>query len=219
MTITPTEPPHPTPLQDAEPPRRGKPWNEDDFLELMRACRGGSTLAEIARRVGRSESSIGPQLRRLLPTEERHLPVELALPRLRQLDRDGDYDWLSALAQRSKSPWEIEREALAERDARGIGTFNDEELLTVALALASCSLPLQTTVTQRCAQELDRRRLTDELHRRAARLTQAAAERLFGRDRYRDDYQPYWQVEEHPSIVDAQGWLARGGQSPQYGGE
>lgn len=195
MTIAPQQT-HPYPATADDAPRRGKPWTEDDFTELMRACRAGCGVDGIARRLGRTERGVLPQLRRLLPLDERHLPVDLALPRLRQLDRDGDYDWLSALAQRAKPIWELEREAQAERDDRDIAAFTDEELLSVAVAIACCPFPLQTTLTPRCADELHRRHLADEVQRRCVRLAAEAAERLA----WHDD----WLAEDWVPGIDEQ---------------
>lgn len=151
---------------DGMPPRHGTRWTEDDYTELVRACRDGCDIVEIARRVGRTWLSAQWQLRRLLPLDERHLSGELALARLRQLDADGDYDWLAALAQRTPSPWDLSLAPLAESDARGVGGMTDDELLSISLAFASCLFEPPLALQQRCSRELRARRLDDVVRER-----------------------------------------------------
>ncbi|WP_092919327.1 hypothetical protein [Agrococcus baldri] len=142
---------------DRVPAKHGSRWEEGDFAVIMQACREGCGLEEIAVRLERTVQGLRGQLRRMLPAAERHLSPELVLPRLRQLERDGDYDWLAAMAERTVSPWERRREEKAERHERGIGALDDEDLLGIAQAV------VDSTVRQ--SPEL-RRALSDELHRR-----------------------------------------------------
>lgn len=185
---------------DDAPSRQGKRWTEDDCTALMRACRDGCDIDEIARRVGRTPQSAQGQLRRLLPLDERHLPNELALARLRQLDADGDYDWLAALAQRTKSAWELRVEAEAAHDARGIGALADDELVTVALALASSSTCRSTSIAQRCGHELHRRGIGEQVCVRAARAAEEDVHRLLREplyaDRWDDSAPLDWRPDE-----------------------
>lgn len=127
------------------PSRYGHPWGERDFAGIMQACRDGCGFDEIAARIGRTPAGLRGQLHRMLPAAERHLAASLVLPRLRQLDADGDYDWLAAMAERTIYPWEREQER--ERDqheaarARGIGALPDDEVVAIAVALARSVAP------------------------------------------------------------------------------
>lgn len=164
-----------------QPPRRGMPWTEEDFAGVMRAARDGCDHDEIADRIGRSPIGLRGQLRRLLPVEERHLPVHLVLPRLRQLDRDGDYDWLAAMARPTKSRWELEREAQAERDERGIGVLSDEEVVGLAQAVGDCSARLPSELVRAIATAVQRRGLAAIVRRRALAAADDAVDALLRR--------------------------------------
>lgn len=160
------------------PSRRGERWSEADFRGVMEACRDGCELEEIAARIGRTPDGLRGQLRRLLPLEERHLASDLVIPRLRQLDADGGYDWLSALAERSIPEWERRAQAEAERGARGFGALTDDEVLGIAQALVHSSVAAPAAVTRPIAREISEHDLEGELARCAATATDAAFERL-----------------------------------------
>ncbi|MFA4840815.1 MAG: hypothetical protein WC580_03815 [Agrococcus sp.] len=163
------------------PPRHGMPWTEEDFAAVMQASREGCDQEEIAARIGRSVHGLRSQLRRLLPAEERHLTATLVLPRLRQLDQDGDYDWLAAMAQPTKSLWEVRREVEAERAERGIGTLSDDELLGLAKAVTESSARLPTELARAISTAVQRRGLAAIVRRRALAAADDAVDALLGR--------------------------------------
>lgn len=160
------------------PPRHGMPWTEEDFAAVVQASREGCDQEEIAARIGRSVHGLRSQLRRLLPAEERHLSAALVLPRLRQLGQDGDYDWLAAMAQPTKSMWEVRREAEAERAERGIGALSDEELmgLALAIAIAQTKIRLPTELVGAISTAVQERGMEALLSRRAHAEADAALE-------------------------------------------
>ncbi|WP_026373481.1 hypothetical protein [Agrococcus lahaulensis] len=170
---------------DPLPRRHGKPWTEEDYRAVMRAIRDGGSLEEIAARVGRTEQGLRGQLHRILPVDERHLAADLVLPRLRQLDADGDYDWLAALAQRSPYPWETQREA-ETRAERGIPAFEDEELLALAFAVAVCrsSDTVLAAVRRQLGRELHRRGIDARFRQRVAAEIDSASDLLGDADPY-----------------------------------
>jgi hypothetical protein len=177
-------------------PRSGKAWTEEDYLDLLSACRSGCGLVEIAQRVGRTLQSVQSQLRRLLPADERHLPLDLALPRLRQLDSAGDYDWLGALAKRTPSPWGSQPSATAGAGARGVGGLTDDELLHLALSTLTYADD-SSGVARQIARELRRRGLASQLEHRAAADCRAALERLL---------EPDWSYGGYDMPADPLGW-------------
>lgn len=174
--------PHPVELPDGMPRRHGLPWATEDFEALMLACRSDCSIEEIARRVGRTLHSVRPQLRRLLPVNERHLPTDLVPARLRQLDRDGDYDWLEAVAQRTISSWEVQQQVQAESHVRGIGALTDDELVNVTLAMVTCLAPVPRDIRSRFARELRERDLEGRLQRSVSSVADDATRDLLGVD-------------------------------------
>lgn len=171
---------HPGELPERMPRRHGLPWAPEDFEALMQACQSDCSIEEIAHRVGRTLASVRPQLRRLLPVDERHLPTDLVPARLRQLDRDGDYDWLEAVAQRTISPWELQAQVQAESHARGIGALADDELVAVALAMATCVAQVSRDIRSRFARELRERDLEGRLQRSVSSAADDATRDLLG---------------------------------------
>lgn len=157
-------------------PRHGMPWTEQDFAAVMQASREGCDQEEIAARIGRSVQGLRSQLRRLLPAEERHLTAALVLPRLRQLGRDGDDDWLAEMARPTRSWWELQRDAEAERAERGIGALPDEELLGLALAIAQTMVRLPTELVGAIATAVQERGMEGFLSLRAHAEADAALE-------------------------------------------
>lgn len=148
----------------------------------MQACRSDCSIEEIACRVGRTLASVRPQLRRLLPVDERHLPTDLVPARLRQLDREGDYDWLEAVSQRTVPPWEMQQQVQAERHARGIGALTDDELVHLALAMATCLAPVAQDIRSRFARELRERDLEGRLQRSISSVADDAIRGILGVD-------------------------------------
>ncbi|GEK81406.1 hypothetical protein ABA31_27570 [Agrococcus baldri] len=159
-------------------PRSGQPWAEEDFAAIMQACRSGASIEQIARRIGRTPTSLPMQIRRMLPLDERHLTAELALPRLRQLDEQGDYDWLAAMAQREQTAWERAQEVRAEQRSRGLEALSDEHLLGVAHALVACAVEVSVDLQREVAEVLAQRRLVEQLDHRAAAAASDAVARL-----------------------------------------
>ncbi|MFC7400747.1 hypothetical protein [Citricoccus sp. GCM10030269] len=179
-----------------DPPRRhGQPWNEDDFAGIVRAARDGCNLEHIARRIGRSENSLRPQLRRILPVEERHLPPDLVPARLRQLDQDGNYDWLTALSQKPRSPWEIRREVEEAADARGLGALTDHDLVDLAVACALSQAPLSWELRDRLARHLLERDVSKSFFDHIATRAERAAED-FLRGGWPSGYSTYWPGQD-----------------------
>ncbi|MCH1883272.1 hypothetical protein [Agrococcus sp. ARC_14] len=166
---------------EGTPFRHRQLWTEEDFVGIMQGCRDGCAAEQIAARIGRTVAGMRSQLRRLLPLDERHLPAELVLPRLRQLDVDGDYDWLAAMAQRTISPWERQAQAREEQDARGFGALTDEEVLEIALAIVHSAVTAPAVVTRPISGEVRSRGLSSLLTRRATIAADSAADRLLGR--------------------------------------
>ncbi|WP_405217850.1 hypothetical protein [Agrococcus sp. Ld7] len=172
----------PVELPDRMPRRHRLPWATEDFEALMQACRSDCSIEEIAGRVGRTLASVRPQLRRLLPVDERHLPTDLVPARLRQLDRDGDYDWLEAVSQRTVPPWEVQQQEQAESHARGIGALTDDDLVAVTLAMATCLAPVSPEIRSRFARELRERDLEGQLQRSVSSVADDATRDFFGFD-------------------------------------
>jgi hypothetical protein len=170
---------------DPLPRRHGKPWTEEDYRAVMRAIRDGGSLDEIAARVGRTEQGLRGQLHRMLPADERHLAADLVLPRLRQLDANGDYDWLAALAQRPPSPWDTQREAEA-RAERGIPALEDAEVLALAFAAAVCRSDdtILGAVRRQLGRELHRRGIDTRFRQRVAAEIESASDLLGDGDPY-----------------------------------
>lgn len=155
--------------------RHGQAWTEQDFADVMEACRDGDSLEQIAERIGRSVNGLRNQLRRMLPADERHLAADVVLLRIRRLNRDGDYDWLAAMAERPKSAWELQREAeqhsratmLENARVVGIGALPDDHLLSVAAAVVDTREPLPSDLGQILAKEITERDLSVQLTARA----------------------------------------------------
>lgn len=165
-----------------QPYRHGMPWTEEDFAGIMQASREGCGLEEIAVRIGRSVHALRPQLRRLLPADERHLAADLVLPRLRQLERDGDYDWLAAMAQPTRSPWELRFEAEAARDEWGIGALSDDELVALASTVAGAAAQLPAALRRAIAGAVHGRGLEHVVRRCALGAVDEAVDALLDRD-------------------------------------
>lgn len=175
------------------PRRHGKAWKEEDYRAVMRGIRDGGSLEEIAARVGRTDQGLRNQLHRMLPSDERHLAADLVLPRLRQLDAHGDYDWLAAMAQRSPSPWEVQREAEAARAERGVAALEDAEILGLAFAAAVCRRAdaVPGAIRRQLGRELHRRGLDARFRQRVAADIDAAANDLLS------DGDPYGWTEPY----------------------
>ncbi|SFS15107.1 hypothetical protein SAMN04487783_1970 [Agrococcus baldri] len=159
-------------------PRSGQPWAEEDFAAIMQACRSGATIEQIARRIGRTPTSLPMQIRRMLPLEERQLTAELALPRLRQLDEHGDYDWLAAMAQREQTAWERSQETRAEQRSRGIEALSDEHVLAIALVCVTSTVELPVDLRRELACALAQRGIEDQLASLAADAASDAVAQL-----------------------------------------
>lgn len=159
------------------PSRHGQPWTEQDFAAIAQACREGHSLEVIAQRIGRSPTGLRGQLRRMLPVDERHLSADLALPRLHQLCRDDDYDWLAAMAERERPQWLIEQEAheRARSDALemarvvGIGALPDEQVAALALAALYSPDALPPELADLLSREIVARGLATGIATRALR--------------------------------------------------
>lgn len=157
------------------PLRHGQAWTEQDFADVMEACRDGDSLEQIAERIGRSVNGLRNQLRRMLPADERHLAADVVLLRIRQLNRGGDYDWLAAMAEQPKSAWELQREAeqhsratlLENARVVGIGSLPDGHILSLAAAVVDTRELLPSDLGQILAQEITERGLSVHLVARA----------------------------------------------------
>jgi hypothetical protein len=144
---------------DPPPARSGLPWSDEDFEGVMRGCREGLRLEQIAVRIGRAPGSLRAQLKRLLPADERHLPVDLALPRLRQLNADGDYDWLAAMAWQPVPPW---TPPPAPHLRPGLAGMPDDQLVSLVASLAVSHFSVHPWLQQQIATEMRTRHLEGE---------------------------------------------------------
>lgn len=179
------------------PPRSGQSWTEEDYAAIMAGARAGRSQEEIATQIGRTLNGLRGQLRNLLPLAERQLPVDLVLARLRQLDRDGEYDWLAAMVERARSPWELRAERREEQAARGFPALEDEEVLGLALALVDSRGAAQDELRSSLASEISRRGLGYRLRMSAETAADAAVDALLesSPDRRYEDARDAWSPE------------------------
>ncbi|WP_159551816.1 hypothetical protein [Citricoccus sp. K5] len=206
------------------PIRHGQPWTEQDFAEVMQAVSEGCALEEIAERIGRSVNGLRNQLRRMLPADERHLTADVVLLRLRQLNKDNDYDWLAAMAEQPKSDWELRCEA--ERHSRermlenarvvGIGALPEDHLLAVAAALVDTGESVPSDLRLILAKEISERGLLGRLADRARDRLDGSLATLLGTEppvrwdgehygeRYDERY-GQWDDDAHRGRYDAWG--------------
>lgn len=202
------------------PIRHGQTWTEQDFADLMQAVRQDCTLEEVAEAVGRSVNGLRNQLRRMLPADERHLPADVVLMRIRQLNRNGDYDWLAAMAEQPTPEWQLRWEAdqrsraalLENARVVGVGALPDDHLMALAKATLDCRDPLPSDLAEVMAKELSERGLT-------AALADHARERLDGilARILRQEPQIRWQDESGdlpPFGYDEPPYVAAGGRHP-----
>lgn len=156
------------------PPRHGEPWTEEDYAGVMRSCRAGRSHDGIARDIGRSPKSLRGQLRRMLPAEERHLPPDVVLSRLRQLDEDGDYDWLAAMSERSTSAWEWRHECMPAEDARELGSLTEDQVLSIAVTALFSTVPLRDDLQDLVVRQIWKRCLEARLQHLARGVSEDA---------------------------------------------
>lgn len=164
------------------PLRHGQAWTEQDFADVMEACRDGDSLEQIAERIGRSVNGLRNQLRRMLPADERHLAADVVLLRIRRLNRDGDYDWLAAMAQQPTPEWTLREQAHQRSLAAlvdgarsvGVGALSDHDLIMLATAILDSQGGFPTELRQIVSTLIHERELVHQLDRwMRARSTRA----------------------------------------------
>lgn len=129
---TPEETPTPEDTPSPGPARAGQPWTDADYEALVDGCRRGTDLTSLSEELGRSVVAVLDRARRMLPAEERGLPRDRALPRLRELlEQDPDYDWDAAM-RASPPPPPVEHPVYVRR---GLAGLQPEELLAIAEVL------------------------------------------------------------------------------------
>lgn len=198
------------------PIRHGQPWTEHDFADVMQAIREDCTLEEISERVGRSVNGLRNQLRRMLPGDERHLAADAVLLRIRQLNRDGDYDWLAAMAEQPKPEWQKLREAeqhsrqtlLENARVVGVGALPDDHLMALAAAVLDSRDPLPAELGEAMSKEITERGLQGRLADRGRDRVDGSLAALLG-----TEPPPRWDREDHDERYG--GWDV---DSRRYGG-
>lgn len=157
--------------RSVRPRRSGQPWTEEDYDALAALCGEGLDLAEVAERLGRTELAVLERARRMLPVDERTLPRDRALTRLKELlGADGGYDWSTAMCQAPPPPPVVHRVYRRE----GVAGLRTRELLAVAEALVLQPL-CDGLVRERVLGLVQRRGLVEELeHQVGARLVHRA---------------------------------------------
>lgn len=154
------------------PTRHGQPWTEEDFAGVMRSLRAGRSHDEIARDIGRSPQGLRGQLRRMLPADERHLSPDMVLLRLKQLDKDGDYDWLAAMAEKPTSAAGGRHlESMPPADAQGLATLSDGQVLSIAMTALFSTVPLRDDLRDLVVQQVWDRFLDVRLQQLAGRIS------------------------------------------------
>ena len=166
----------PTPLPSPRH-RSGEPWTDDDYEELLRLYREGTDLAELSRRLGRSQAVVQARAKRLLPLDQRGVPSDRVLPQLRRnLLQVDDYDWQTHLAA-TPPPRPVVNHVHPPAVRTGIEGLQDHELLAMALALAQLPAPPweDDDPVRACANEVARRGLENRL---TSQAVDAARERV-----------------------------------------
>ncbi|MGM7668730.1 hypothetical protein [Microbacterium sp. A93] len=173
-----------TDVDDRPPPpfRHKQPWTELDLAAAMEAVREDCPLEDIAERIGRTPMVLRNQLRRMLPADERRLRADLIQARLRQLNRDGDYDWLAAMAQQPTPEWTLREQAHQRSLAAlvdgarsvGVGALSDNDLIMLATAILDSQGGFPTELRQIVSTLIHERELVHQLDRwMRARSTRA----------------------------------------------
>lgn len=186
--MTATVSPLPSPRR---PTRSGEPWTDDDYETLVRLCAEGATLASVAEELGRGERAVLGRARRMLPLDERGLPDDRALARLRHhLREDPGYDWGTRLTE-SPPPRPVEHTHVTVR-RDGIPGLTDQDLLDVAELLvtgATTRVPAQREVLDEVLDRHLEDRLADRLGRR---LVEAALSAVGLRSRREQAFHDEW---------------------------
>lgn len=203
-----------TDIDDSTPPptRHKQPWTEQDLEAALEAVREDCPLEDIAERIGRTPLVLRNQLRRMLPADERHLKADLIQARLRQLNRNGDYDWLAAMAQQPKPEWTLQAEAYEQRQTAlvdsarsvGVGALSDNDLITLATAILDSQGGFPHDLRRIVATLLQERDLVQDLDRwmrargeRALELLMTEADAGLDEEWYRSARDPYTGALSH----------------------
>lgn len=153
------------------PSRNGQPWTEEDYEALVTTCREGVDLETLAERLGRTELAVLDRARKMLPVDERGLPRDRAVTRLRELLRSEEgYDWSAAMRQAPPPP-PVEHRVYRRE---GIAGLRAPELLAVAEALVLQPL-CDRQVREDVLRRVEQRGLVGELEQQVgARLVRRA---------------------------------------------
>lgn len=117
---------------EPEPARSGQPWTTDDYETLVKRCREGASVSELAQALDRSEFAVVTRAKRLLPADQRGAPQDHVITHLRRLlQEDADYDWGHHLAS-TPPPRPVVNHLPAPQVRRGIPGLSDHDLMTVA---------------------------------------------------------------------------------------
>lgn len=180
----------PEPRPPQPPGRHGEPWTSEDYETLVRRCRAGDSLADLAVALQRREKSVVQRAKRLLPLEERGAPEDRVIPHLHSLlSQDEGYDWASHLAA-TPPPRPVITHLLPPEVRRGIPGLAREELLAVAGLIIRVGHDQSTAeLWGDLAAEVERRDLAPRLREQVAR---ASADRCADFQR-ESSYGPYWE--------------------------
>lgn len=158
--------------RDDRPSRSGKLWETSDYEAMVAAIRDGAAdEAAIAERIGRSESTVGDRLRRLLPLPQRGCLPDRVLPALQDALADPDYDWAHEMLL-SPPPTPIVRQEVIRS---GLAGLNDDQVVTIAYALMASAGAEEAELLDDLAERLRDQRLIDRVvTRRAMRAVRAS---------------------------------------------
>lgn len=178
------------------PSRSGQPWADSDYEALLELCRDGVSLTDVCERLGRGSSAVLTRAKKLLPLDERGVPMDRVLAQLRtHLLADPDYDWARHLAA-TPPPRPVVNHVHPPSTLTGIGGLEHDELLAMAAALAHLKdVSDDALLERRCAVEVLRRGLQDDFVTAMRQEADRRATGFLGAAPYRDSAPDYWPRE------------------------
>ena len=135
--------------------RHGQAWEASDYALLAQGVRERLDVPQLAKRIGRNESTVPQRLRRLLPVAKRACPLELVLDAVRTALADPDYDWQAEMLL-SPPPAPIIHNEIVHT---GIAGLDDEQLVIIGYALMAASPELNSDLLSVVFRQLDERDL------------------------------------------------------------
>ncbi|MDO5534129.1 MAG: hypothetical protein Q4F65_05710 [Propionibacteriaceae bacterium] len=129
-----------------------------EFERFAELAKEGKDLDAITKASGRSRATVVKYLTRMLPLNERACPEALLVERLGGYLSD-DYDWRAAMVQAPPPP------VVTHVHREGVPGLDDNDLVTIALALAEQSGARARDLAVRVVAELTGRNVTDLLCR------------------------------------------------------